>query len=260
MSEDLLGFYNSELSYLRQLGQEFADLHPKIASRLGIQEADTWADPHSERLVEAFAFLTARIRHKLDDDFPELAESLLNVLYPHYLTPIPSAAIVEMQLDPGQGGLASGHTIPLHNGVETEAIEGEPLRFRTCYPTTLWPLRMSTVEFRGMPFSMPQIARSGSNVESVLHLQLDSFSPDLPVQAMPIDRLRFFLKGASTVTFPLYELMLNHCLHVVIGNSPNDPDAIRLPASSLQPVGFAEDQGLIDYPQRSQLRYRLLPE
>src|SRR5574343_1444080 len=90
MLESLLPYYERELGHLRELSGEFARRYPKIAGRLQI-EGDQCADPHTERLIESFAFLAARIHKKLDDDYPEVAESFLNVLYPHYLQPIPSA-------------------------------------------------------------------------------------------------------------------------------------------------------------------------
>src|SRR5215470_3336003 len=95
MVDDLLPYYNRELGYIRRLAAEFAEAHPKIAGRLRLSQ-DAVEDPHVARLIEAFAFLTARVRRKLDDDFPELTEALLNVLYPHYLAPIPSMAIAQL--------------------------------------------------------------------------------------------------------------------------------------------------------------------
>ena len=88
MSDELLPYYDRELAFVRRLGAEFAEAHPKIAGRLRLSP-DTAEDPHVERLIEAFAYLNARLRHKLDDDFPELSDAMLSVLYPHYLSPIP---------------------------------------------------------------------------------------------------------------------------------------------------------------------------
>src|SRR5918911_3855699 len=117
MSDELLPYYNRELSYVRRLATEFAEAHPKIAGRLRLGP-DSSADPHVERLIEAFAYLTARIRFKLDDDFPEITEALLNVLYPHYLAPVPSMAIVQFQLDPEQVQLTKGHVVPRHTELQ----------------------------------------------------------------------------------------------------------------------------------------------
>src|SRR4051812_45005316 len=99
MSEELQAYYNGELSFIRRQAAKFAEDHPKIAGRLRLG-SDFCDDPHVERLIEAFAYLTARIRHKLDDDLPEISEALLGVLYPHYAAPIPSMSIIQFELDP----------------------------------------------------------------------------------------------------------------------------------------------------------------
>ena len=83
MPDELLTYYERELTFLRQMGAEFAAKYPKIAGRL-LLEADKCEDPHVERLIQAFAFLAGRIHHKLDDEFPELTDALLATLYPSH--------------------------------------------------------------------------------------------------------------------------------------------------------------------------------
>jgi len=99
--DDLRLYYERELTFLRQMGAEFAAKYPKIASRL-VMEPEKCEDPHVERMLEAFAFLAGRVHLKIDDEFPEITESLLSVLYPHYLRPIPSMSVAEFQVDPEQ--------------------------------------------------------------------------------------------------------------------------------------------------------------
>ena len=107
MRDELLGYYERELVFLRRMGADFARRYPKIAARLLLDE-EKIEDPHVERMIEAFAFLTARVQVKLKDEFPELVDALLNILYPHYLAPIPSMAIAQLELDPAQGNLTTG--------------------------------------------------------------------------------------------------------------------------------------------------------
>jgi type VI secretion system protein ImpG len=128
MADDLLVYYERELSFLRQMGAEFAAKYPKIASRL-LLEADRSEDPHVERLLQAFAFLAARIHHKLDDELPEITDALLGVLYPHYLAPIPSMSIVQFVLDPEQGRLTGGHRIERGTMLYAQPIQGTSCRF-----------------------------------------------------------------------------------------------------------------------------------
>src|SRR5262245_15174325 len=154
MSDELLEYYNRELDHLRRQAGKFAEDHPKIAERLRLGP-DSAEDPHVERLIEAVAYLTARIRHKLDDEFPEITASLLEVLYPHYLAPIPSMAIVQFQLDPEQVQLTTGQTIPRHTELESEPIRDVPCRFRTAYPVTLWPLEVRQAGLSPAPYVAP---------------------------------------------------------------------------------------------------------
>src|SRR3984885_6934806 len=121
MSESLLPYYNRELAAIRSLAAEFALAHPKVAGRLRLSP-DSVDDPHVARLLEGVAFLGARVQHRLDDEFPELTDALLGVLYPHYLAPIPSVAITRFAADPGLEGAAH---LPSGLAIETEPVGGE---------------------------------------------------------------------------------------------------------------------------------------
>ena len=245
MTEELLPYYNRELAFIRRLGAEFAAAHPKIAGRLQLGP-DAVEDPHVERLIEAFAYLNARIRHKLDDDFPEISSALLDVLYPHYQNPIPAMAIVQMVLDRGKGQLTTGYTVPRESTVETDAIDGEPCRFRTSYPVTLWPIEVTAANLASRPFSAPA-APWLPKAAAVVRLQLRCFSAEMPIAKLAVDRLRFFLKGQAQHVFPLYELIFNNALGIALANSPTDPQPVLLDKRSLQAVGFERDQGTLPY-------------
>ena len=150
-SDSLLAFFNRELEALRVLAGEFAERHPKIAGRLRLTK-DTVDDPHVSRLLEGVAFLGARVQHRLDDEFPELTDALLSVLYPHYLAPMPSVAITRFAANPDLPGPAH---LPSGLAVEAEPVGGETCQFRTAYPLTLWPVEIDAVRLSGMPLSAP---------------------------------------------------------------------------------------------------------
>src|SRR5262249_48137888 len=127
----------------RQMGAEFAAKYQKIAGRL-LLEADRAEDPHVERLLQGVALLTARIQRKLDDELPEITDALLGLLYPHYLAPMPSMAIVQFVHDPNQGQLTRGYCIARGTMLYSQPVQGTPCRFRTCYPVILWPLDLTS--------------------------------------------------------------------------------------------------------------------
>lgn len=258
MSDELLPYYNRELSYLRKLGASFAKAHPKIAGRLRLG-SDVSEDPHVERLIQAFAYLNARTRHKLEDDFPELTDALLGVLYPHYQLPIPSMAIAQFELDPSQTELTEGHTVPRGTAIETEPIDGEPCRFRTAYETTLWPLRVVEARLAKPPFAAPATPTSG-RAASILRIVLSGPGQPIDFSTLSIRSFRFFLNGQNQHVYPLYQMLFNHATNVAVATSPADPEPILLPPESLRPVGFQGDEGLLPYPPRSFIGYRLLTE
>ena len=254
MQEVLLEYYERELSILRQMGQEFAQSYPKVAGRLQL-EANKCEDPHVERLIQAFAFLAARVHLKIDDEFPEITDALLGMLYPHYLAPIPSMSIVEFLLDPEQGKLTSGYIMPAGTQLYSRPIDGTQCRFRTCYPTTLWPLTVASVKVQPADRALP-----GGKPGAVIKLELQS-QGGLTFKDLQIEHLRFYLHGAP-VAYSLYELLLNHTHEVrclVAGGKPGDKPVV-LPAGSLRPVGFGMEEGLLPYPSQALLGYRLLQE
>ena len=256
MSDELLPYYEKELAYVRQLGARFADEHPKIAGRLGVS-TDTIEDPHVSRLVESFAYLNARIHHKLDDDFSEISDALLNVLYPHYQCPIPSMSIVQFVPDPEQ--LDGCYTIPARTLLETEQFQGETCRFSSVYETDIYPMVVDEAKLLGRPFATPG-ANDARGANAVLHLRLKTYNETLLLSEILPKKIRFFLKGQSQHVNPLYELLFNECLQITIAASESDVNHSVLPSNAIKTVGFAENEGLLPYPASAFLGYRLLSE
>lgn len=255
MQESLLEYYERELTIFRQLGQEFAQAYPKVASRL-LLEPGKCEDPHVERLIQAVAFLAARIHHKIDDEFPEITNALLGLLYPHYLAPIPSMSVAEFTIDPEQGKLTSGYEIPRHTLLYSRPIDGTQCRFRTGYPLTLWPVTVTSARF-----DLPERVTTGSKALGLIRLELQCQGGD-SFKELQIDRLRFYLDGEGQSGHALYELLLNKTREVWIRPAGSKPGRkpVVLPASCLQPVGFGEDEGLLPYPPHALMGYRLLQE
>ncbi|MEX0712953.1 MAG: type VI secretion system baseplate subunit TssF, partial [Pirellulales bacterium] len=255
--------YENELTFIRRLGAEFARDRPKIADRLLLEhETGVSDDPHVERLIEAFAFLTARVRLKLEDEFPELTEALLGTLYPHYLAPIPSMAVVEFVVDPQRGKLPKGHTIARHSQLRSREVQGMPCRYRTAYPVTLWPIEVAMARYQTAPFGKDVVAPAGSsNAKAMIRLELKA-AAGTNFAELELQRLRFFLSGEEPLVHRLYELIFNHVTQVVVraGGAPTDPPPLVLGKECLAAVGFDRDEGLLPYSGRSFVGYRLLSE
>ena len=256
MRDDLLPYYERELTFIRRMAGEFAEKYPKVAGRLML-DANQCEDPHVERLIEAFALLAGRVHHKLDDEFPEITEALLDALFPHYLRPVPSQGIAQFQLDPSQSAVAC---TPVPSGVclHSRPENGQYCSFRTCYPVTLWPIRITgaSVSAANRLGSV-----SSSDAAAVVRVQMEC-TGGLQFGQLPIDTIRFYLHGESAMIHALYESIFLHGHRVGLRGLPAGNRAAQavLPASCLRQVGFSRDEAVLPYSDRSFAGYRILQE
>lgn len=235
-------FYRDELSFLRLQGREFAEAHPQLTRFLSEQSTD----PDVERLLEGFAFLTGKLREKVEDEFPELTHSLLNMLWPNYLRPVPSCTI--MRFDPEVGNISERHSIERHTEIRSQPV-GErkrttQCRFRTCRVVDVFPVTVADAH--------AEHSREVSSVTVDLGVHTNQ-----PLSSLDLDTLRFYLGGESHAAETLY-LWLNHYLQrleLVVGEN-----VYNIPSSMLKPVGFAGDEGLLPYPKNAYSGYRILQE
>lgn len=258
MSDELLEYYNRELAFLRQTGGEFARRYPKVAGRL-LLEPTKCDDPHVERLLEGFAFLAARVHLKIDDDFPEISEALLDVVFPQYTRPIPSMSLVQFQLDSEHGKLASGFRVPRGSVLLSRPVGGAPCKFRTCYDTTVWPVDVKAARWTA-PGQIDPPVRAGEAV-AALRLELQCL-PDIAFRNLEMDTLRLHVSAEPNLAATIYELLCNNCSEIIIRDRSRGSKAepIVLPGTALKPVGFEDEEGMLPYPRRSFAGYRLLQE
>ncbi|MGH7553994.1 MAG: type VI secretion system baseplate subunit TssF [Longimicrobiales bacterium] len=258
MRDDLLHYYERELAFLRRTGAEFGKRYPKVAGRL-LLEPNKCDDPHVERLLEGFALLAARVHLKIDDDFPEISDALLNVVYPHYVRPIPSMSLVQFHLDQEQGKLLSGLRVPRGSLLYSRPVAGMPCRFQTCYDTTLWPVTVAAAKWMA-PHELKPPIRGGDAI-AALRVELRGL-PDVRFSKLELETIRFHINAESNLASTLYEVLCNSCTSVLVRDlSPGSRAApVVLPGASVAPVGFGEDEGMVPYPRRSFLGYRILQE
>jgi type VI secretion system protein ImpG len=254
-NEELLRYYRDELTYLRQMGSEFASNYKRVAPRLSLDMNGECADPHVERLLESFAFLTARLRQDLDGEFPEITTALLGVLYPQFVNPVPPMAIARFDADPKQGIPTTGFPIRKNTQLFASTYQGHTCRFRTCYPVTLWPLEVEDAEI--VDTGQFSFLDSMTKVISVLRIKLTCSVGTLA--DLSLKRLRFYLNGDPALASALYEMLFCHVTKVAI-LPEDDPHPTNLPAGSILPVGFGDDEDVLPYPAQAHPGYRLLQE
>lgn len=235
-------FYRDELSFLRLQGREFAQAHPQLTRFL----SDQSTDPDVERLLEGFAFLTGKLREKVEDEFPELTHSLLNMLWPNYLRPVPSATVI--RFEPQLHAISERQVVPRHTEIKSKPV-GDRLRqtqcrFRTCRDVAVYPLTVAAAQ------------AEHSREVSVVTVDL-AVHTDQPLASLGLDSLRFFLGDDAHAGQTLY-LWLNHYLERV--ELEIDGQCYGLPAKPVRPVGFAADEALLPYPKNAYPGYRILQE
>jgi type VI secretion system protein ImpG len=290
MSRELWPFYEQELRFLREQAREFAREYGREAGFLRLENTGRSTDPHVERLIQSVALLAARVRLKIDDDFPELTDALLGLLAPHYLAPLP--ALLTAQLVPRAGAeLVGGLTVPRHTEFRTEVADpaagGGDCRFRTVYPITLWPVRVADALLKGPPYPdvqelLPGFGVPAGGAKGRLRLRLDltaggTFDAVALGTPGPDGRpsaLRLFIDDpVAANAAAVYELLMNN-LTAVVFRAPGTGRFVAVPADeAVRPVGFGlrwagnradtpdgEDEGVLPYPDHVFPGYRLLTE
>jgi type VI secretion system protein ImpG len=260
MDPRLLDYYNRELQYVREMGAEFAEAYPRIAARLGMDGIEC-ADPYVERLIEAFAFLAARVQLKIDARHPEFTQHLLEMVYPHFLAPVPSCAVAELVPSPAESSLKEGFRVVRGSALRAELTSGErtSCEFRTAHDTVLWPLEI--VEARYIvgtsAFATPGV-RLDSRVRSALRLSLRT-TGGVPLSELSVDSLTFYVYATADLAGRVYEQVMANCLGVMVKPARSER-AVVLPARAVRAVGLEDQEALLPVRHRSFQGYRLLQE
>ncbi len=260
MNPRLLGLYNQELQHIRESAAEFAKEYPKIAGRLTLSGLDC-ADPYVERLLEGFAYLTARVQLKLDAEYPTFTHNLLEIAYPHYLAPTPSMTVVQMQTDPNEGSLSDGFTLPRDSVMRASLGRDSqtPCEYRTSHEVTLWPLQITQAEYFGNPSAvLGRLAASEPKAKAGLRITLRT-GAELTFDTLALNNLPLYLHGADEQPFRLYEQLLGNAC-AVFARQPGGDWVERLPADALRPCGFDDSEAALPVVPQAFQGYRLLQE
>jgi type VI secretion system protein ImpG len=250
-NEDFLRYYFDELSYLRDAGRVFAQENRKIAARLEMQQGES-ADPHVERLIESFAFLTARLQRQMHAEFPDLTGTLLDALYPQLTQPLPPMAVACFDVGATIKGLTEGFPIRKQTALFAQDPAGVTCRFRTCFDTVLWPVTVTeaTIE-SGDQYGVGKAA-------AVLRIRLHG-REDLLSNPEFLPSLRFYIDGPPELTGKLWELLFANTIDVLLAG-PVEDKPVSLGVGALREVGFLPEEAVLPYPSNALPGYRLLQE
>jgi len=250
MKNDLLEYYEKELSFIRKLSMDFAQNYPEIAPRL-LLFPDRSEDPQTERLLEAFAFLTGRIHKKIDEGFPKFIKSLLTIVYPHYNRPVPSMSIVQFHHNYADTkGECIDRNVFLHSNSAKDYQNNNSFRFKTCYPVTLLPIDIFRASMQLTPPDHYE------NVQNAICISLRARN-SMDFSELNCNKFRFFLHGETHYIYDLYDLIMNNTIRVEYHFTHQRKTFSK---DIIKSVGFRLDEGLLPYPENSHQCYRLLFE
>jgi len=258
MSAELLPYYERELLFIRKRASEFAERYPDRAAALKLTHGGC-DDPHVERMIEAFALIAGRIQRKIDDEFPEITQALLELLYPHLVRQVPSMAIAQFEVDAEQVKSATGQVIPRGSFAYSEPVGGVQCRFRTAYPVRLFPIGIASASFShaaNVPGGV-----SGTNARYAIRIEMQARGT-AKFSALQIHELRFHLGGDLQAAYWLYELLLTKTSQVLLRCQDKGGKwySVPLGAGSIREVGFNRDEAVLPYADTSFQGYRLLQE
>lgn len=257
MDPRLLDYYNRELQFVREMGAEFAQAYPRIAARLGVDGVEC-SDPYVERLLEGFAFLAARVQLKLDARHPDFTQHLLEMVYPHYLQPTPSCAVVELAPDLKESALLGGHLVKRGTGLRSPLVKGDRIscEFRTAHDVTLWPLIVTEAKYlSGSGALASQGVATDGRARAAIRLRLKT-APGVKLKSLPLDALTFHVKATADVAHRVIEQVAADCIGMYI----RTPSVHFRPASSVRQVGLDDHEALLPVTRQGFQGYRLLQE
>lgn len=236
-------YFQDELAYLRDLGREFASAYPDLAPML----ADRGADPDVERLLEGVAFLTAKVRQKLDDEMPEAIHGIASLLFPQLLRPQPSATILE--LTPLSNVLREKVTLPAGAEFGSIPVSGTTCRFRCSSKLELVPWEVDGARLESLPGGYQE-------------LRVDLRTAAAASGPMP-EVLKFHLAGEPRDALALLVWLFQETEDVVLMDPRAMGDAsseVSLSKDALVQVGFEDEEALFPFAENAFPGFRLLQE
>ncbi|QUS57132.1 type VI secretion system baseplate subunit TssF [Pseudovibrio brasiliensis] len=239
-------YFQDELTYLRESGRLFSERNPRLSKYL----SDASTDPDVERLLEGFAFLTSRLREKLDDELPELTHSLVQLLIPNFLRAFPSTTL--MQMVPVEKAITERQVLPAGSQILSRPVDEIVCPFQTTADVTVYPLDIVEQDVQR------------SRESTVLTLKFQTLS-GLPLSRLSFRDLRLWIAGDEVAAQMLYLWLGRYLKDISVcfdSKEAEDGEVTRykLPISALQPGSFGGSEALLPNENSAYEGYRLLQE
>ena len=189
---------------MREMGSEFAHHFPKIGGRLGMESLEC-ADPYVERVLEGFAFLTARVQLKIEEEFPRFCQHLLEMVYPDYLAPLPSMTVVQLQPDCGDSDLAEGYLIERGTSLRSGLgpMMQTPCEYRTSHDVELYPVSVVDADYLATRASLANLGiKPDRQVSAGIRIRIEA-ARDISISDLKMKEFPLFLGGSGTIPLAL---------------------------------------------------------
>jgi type VI secretion system protein ImpG len=261
MNPRMIDLYNEELQHLRGEAREFAAEYPSAAAMLALDTGRA-EDPYVERLLEGVAYLAARVRLKLDSQYPVFTQQLIDVLFPGWLAPTPSACVLRMNVDPGDSKLADGPVMPRGTCVvgTLRGASGLRCEFETTRDVQLLPLQLTAVRYNGTRPEVKSADPAGRRAAASLTLELDLLA-ELAFSQLDVDRLSFYVACDEPHASQLMELVAGRCVAVGLSaDVAGRRSAAWLPGNRVRHLGFDANEAMLPIPVRGHAGFRVLRE
>lgn len=281
MDREFLELYNRELRILKEQAKEFAEEYPGVAERLG-GLLENNMDPMMVGLLEGTAFLASRVQLKLQHEYAEFTDNLLDQLVPDYLAPVPSAALLRIDPPFAEPSLKDGVTIASGTYVEARFVERErriACRYRLTSDIQLWPFELSSAEFIPSAASLQGLGiELTPSIQSGLKLSLLKRSvarredeptekqiakkPDSWVSKCRTKELTFHVVCAEADATRILEKIFSHTTSIYLRYLNEFGDAVVRPVDrdNLGQVGFTQEEALFPIENRMFSGFELLRE
>ncbi|SFT71809.1 type VI secretion system baseplate subunit TssF [Mesorhizobium sp. YR577] len=260
MDRVFLEYYEEELTHIRALATEFADMHPAVARNLSLDTVPC-PDPYVERLLDGVAFLAARTRLKVDAERARFSRSVLEVLYPDLVASTPATAIVVLK--PGQQvqTMLAGHVVKRGTRLVSGLQPGLSTRctYTTAQDVTLWPLAITSIGYiqdRSALAAAGIAPVNGVGGEAALRLTFARTGKG-KLAELALDRLDLYFSERTKAPL-LFDTLFGSCVGVAARPEGRDHRPSPLPA--LEMIGIRDDEALMPRTRPTFEGYRLLRE